>query len=341
MSQISSLRRRPVRATTAFVATTEFVQDGVSTFDRLIEATQVRINAFALLNISPGYRLCFSGSAAPVIHFVLTGQGVFEFPDRPALSVTAGDVVVLPPTCPKTMRTGEGPFIDVRSGDRCQMDLSGLIRVDAGSEAVALKILCGSMGSGASGMHGFFDRLIDPLRDNLQAFPIATAAFELLRSEVAAPAFGTQAVTGALMKACLALVIREHLEELLTLHGVPKDIDHGQLRRAIFHVLDHPGADHSVASLGKLAGMSRTSFARAFIAAFGSSPMAFVQKVRLHHAAELLTTTTLPVKMIAASAGLSRSHFSRAFHAAYGQDPASFRQTASSELESDANGFLD
>ena len=205
-------------------------------------------------------------------------------------------------------------------------DLSGLIQVDAGAEAATLKVLCGSMGSGVVGMRGLFDRLTDPLRDNLHAFPIATAVFDLLRSEVAAPAFGTYALAGALMKTCLALVIRQHLDELLTLHGIPQDIDQGRLRRAIFHVLDRPGAAHSVATLGKVAGMSRTSFARAFMAAFGSSPMAFVQRVRLHHAAELLTTTDLPVKMIAASTGLSRSHFSRAFHAAYGQDPASFRQ---------------
>jgi AraC-like DNA-binding protein len=304
------------------------MQDEISKFDRLIEAMQIRIGAFALLKISPEYRLCFNGSATPVVHFVLTGKGVFEFPDKPALFVTAGDVVVLPPACPKTMRTGEGPYSDVRSSDRCQMDLSGLIQVDAGSKAATLKVLCGSMGSGVVGMHGLFDRLTHPLRDNLRAFPIATAAFDLLRNEVSAPGFGAHALAGALMKVCLALVIRQHLDELLTLNGFPQDINHGRLRRAIFHVLDHPGAAHSVATLGKVAGMSRTSFARAFMAAFGSSPMTFVQKVRLHHAAELLTTTSLPVKMIAASIGLTRSHFSRVFHAAYGQDPASFRQSS-------------
>jgi AraC family transcriptional regulator, activator of mtrCDE len=306
-------------------ATSQNVQDDISTFDRLIDAMQVRISAFALLNISPEYRLCFNGSAAPVVHFVLTGQGVFEFPDKPALFVTAGDVVVLPPACPKTLRTGDGPYRDVRSGDRCQMDLSGLIRIDAGSKAATLTVLCGSMGSGVVGMHGLFDRLAHPLRDNLKDVPIAAEAFALLRSEVKAPDFGTHALAGALMKVCLALVIRRRLDELLALHGFTQDIVQKRLRRAIFHVFEQPGAAHSVATLGKVAGMSRTNFARTFIAAFGSSPMTFVQKVRLHHAAELLTTTDLPVKMIAASTGLSRSHFSRAFHVAFGQDPASFR----------------
>ena len=52
----------------------------------------------------------------------------------------------------------------------------------------------------------------------------------------------------------------------------------------------------------------------------------FLMKVRLRLAAHLLTTTDLPVKLVAKSIGYSsRSYFSRAFRAAYGQDPASFR----------------
>ena len=55
--------------------------------------------------------------------------------------------------------------------------------------------------------------------------------------------------------------------------------------------------------------------------------MEFVAKTRLHHAAELLRGTDLPVKAIAASIGFaSRSHFSRAFRAAYGRDPRAYRR---------------
>ncbi len=82
----------------------------------------------------------------------------------------------------------------------------------------------------------------------------------------------------------------------------------------------------SVDRLAELAGMSRSAFTNRFAQVFGESAIDFLTKVRLRLAAHLLTTTDLPVKLVAKSIGYSsRSYFSRAFRAAYGQDPASFR----------------
>ncbi len=81
--------------------------------------------------------------------------------------------------------------------------------------------------------------------------------------------------------------------------------------------------------------MSRSAFAREFRESFTMSPMEFVTKTRLHHAAELLKSSTASIKVIAASIGFaSRSHFSRAFRDAYGTDPRNFRKTVStSEID--------
>ena len=85
-------------------------------------------------------------------------------------------------------------------------------------------------------------------------------------------------------------------------------------------------------SLAGLAGMSRASFAERFSQLFGQGPMDFVQKVRLRIAARLLTSTDLPIKVIASSIGYeSRSSFSRAFEGAYGAAPANFRSVGGFE----------
>jgi AraC family transcriptional regulator, activator of mtrCDE len=91
-------------------------------------------------------------------------------------------------------------------------------------------------------------------------------------------------------------------------------------------ILTDPGAPHSIALLADRVGMSRATFIRHFMRATGSNPMQFVAKARLDHAAELLRSTTLPVKAIAARIGFNnRSHFSRAFRRAHGMDPSAFR----------------
>ena len=296
--------------------------------DRLIDAMDVRMSAFALLNISAGYRLFFNGSASPTVHFVLSGDGIFQFPDDTVLAVKTGDVVLLPPSCRKTIRTGNEPYIDVRTIDQCRAGLTGLLRVDAGPEPANLTILCGLIGLGVFGSYGLFAALRRPLCSGLHAIPVAQAAFALLRHEIAVPAIATQALAGSLMKACLILTVRQHLDELLAPYGILIEPSQERLRCTLVRVLECPGDPHSVVSLARDVGMSRTSFARVFKATFKMSPMAFVMKVRLHNAAKLLTTTDLPVKMVAASAGLTRSHFSRAFRAAYGQDPVTFRNAA-------------
>jgi transcriptional regulator GlxA family with amidase domain len=92
-------------------------------------------------------------------------------------------------------------------------------------------------------------------------------------------------------------------------------------------ILEKPRAPLSVAELAAAAGMSRTAFTKAFSDAFGQTPMDFVQKTRLHRAAQLFAFTPLPVKVIAGSTGFgSRSHFSHAFRRAYHSDPTAYRK---------------
>ncbi len=85
-------------------------------------------------------------------------------------------------------------------------------------------------------------------------------------------------------------------------------------------------APHTVESLAIEIGMSRSTFADRFSQVFDQSPIEFVLRVRLRLGAHLLTTTDLPIKIIANSVGYeSRSYFSRAFRATYGSDPRTYR----------------
>ena len=98
----------------------------------------------------------------------------------------------------------------------------------------------------------------------------------------------------------------------------------------------HPADDHTVTSLAKRAGMSRSTFARAFRLCFGRSPMELLRTLRLDYAAQLLRGTAMPVKNVGATAGYgSRTSFSNAFQRAFGMAPADYRAAQQSPQRDD------
>jgi AraC-like DNA-binding protein len=295
--------------------------------DRLLQTLDVRLSAFALLHIGSGYRLNFQGSSAPIIHFVLSGCGYMEFDAGSKFQIEAGDVIILPPGCRKAVRPDEGPSIDVRPGNHCEMVSDGLLQVDAGAERgrKQLTLLCGSVSAGLANAQGLFGRLKKPLAEKCGDTTFMSSAFALLREEAATPGFASRALMGAVMKACLTLVVRRRIDDLMEVHEHALGFSDKRLRRVVLHVAECPGTAHTVASLACLAGMGRTAFATAFKDGFGMSPMAFVSRTRMHYASELLTTTDMPIKRISASIGLSRSHFSRMFNEVFGQYPQALR----------------
>ena len=153
-------------------------------------------------------------------------------------------------------------------------------------------------------------------------------ALTLLREEIARPD-RNQAMGVSLLTTCILAAMRD----AMAAENRPGDGQGGgeaqrdaQVARAVAAISDRPGEPYTLDSMADLAGMSRSTFARHFPRVTGTSPMEFLQNVRLKEAAVLLRTTALPVKTVAATSGFaSRSHFSRAFRAQFGADPTAYR----------------
>jgi AraC family cel operon transcriptional repressor len=78
-----------------------------------------------------------------------------------------------------------------------------------------------------------------------------------------------------------------------------------------------------------LAGVSPAHLSRSMRAHYGMTPTAYVQELRLRHAAHLLATTQDPITGIAYRCGFaSPSYFSRCFHIAHRSSPRQFRHQA-------------
>jgi AraC-like DNA-binding protein len=145
------------------------------------------------------------------------------------------------------------------------------------------------------GRFGLFDHLTEPVVADIRAEPAMHAAFDQLLRELGMPGVGSRALSEALMKQCLVLLMRNLLARGGAETALFSAIADPRLARTVSAVLADPGAPHTVQSLAVEAGMSRSVFAERFVAAYGESPFEFVQSARLDHAARLLRISDLPV----------------------------------------------
>ena len=81
-----------------------------------------------------------------------------------------------------------------------------------------------------------------------------------------------------------------------------------------------------VASLARIAGLSRAHFSRVFTRAAGMSPAEYVLHERMKRAAHLLEVTDLSIKAVSLSVGISDpNYFSKLFRRAFSLSPSEFR----------------
>jgi AraC-like DNA-binding protein len=294
--------------------------------DKLLTTLSVHLNAFAVCEIQEGYRLSFDPHEAVTIHYVLSGNGVLQVGNGSKVSFSPNSIIVVPARERQSLGEASPARGETSAEENCKMIADGILQFTAGEGRPSTRILCGMIRASYGGTLGLFDHLSEPIVENAGAVEPLRHAFREMITELASPSVGTRALTEALMKQCLILLLRQHLLH----HSVDSPffatLQDRRLARAVAAILEHPADAHTVDGLAELAGMSRSAFTERFAQVFGQSAIDFLMKVRLRLAAHLLTTTDLPIKLVAKSIGYSsRSYFSRAFRATYGQDPAHFR----------------
>lgn len=105
----------------------------------------------------------------------------------------------------------------------------------------------------------------------------------------------------------------------------------GLAAASLVRVVDFVNADiarpFTVQALAEVAGVSPRHFLRAFQQSTGSTPLRFIQKLRIEKAKELLSRAQTSATEIALDCGFSHAqHFSTAFKKATGETPSSYRR---------------
>lgn len=310
------------------------------TIDRLLTGLLVRAHAFAVCEIGPDHRLLFQPMDAVTIHYVLRGHGTIRVGEN-ADGYVPCSVIVVPAGTSQSLGRHDAPVEAEASGENCGLFADGMVRFAVGDDGDAGEgtvVVCATITASFGGALGVFDQLRSPLVEDFSRDDAVRGVFELLLREVGRPMLGTRALTETLMRQCLILLLRRHLDRLGVGSPLFAALQDQRLARAVAAVIERPAIAYSVDGLADLCGMSRSSFAERFARTFERTPMEFVQQVRLRLGADLLRTTELPVKIIAASTGYaSRTYFSRAFRDRYGVDPSTFRARVADGL---ANAHL-
>ncbi|MCE5326405.1 MAG: AraC family transcriptional regulator [Planctomycetaceae bacterium] len=102
---------------------------------------------------------------------------------------------------------------------------------------------------------------------------------------------------------------------------------HGDLENLWQHVAAEPARRWRVAELARMLGVTRQHFCSLCRAQLGRSPMQELLRLRMEHAAALLTATDVPVARVAPQVGYDDPFvFSRAFKTHFARSPLLFRR---------------
>lgn len=297
--------------------------------DRLLTSLRVEVAPFAVCDVRRGWRLLMPPDGHVSLHFIVRGEGRLRDPEGRVYPLCGGTVFVAPPGRALRVEPTDDAAAELDAAADCSLPEHGLRRLVAGTGESALLMACGAVRVTYGGGVGLFDGLREPLVVDFGEDPRVPAVFEGLLAEQADPGPGSQTMMRALMTQGLIAVLRRLCDSGTCSLPWMQALGDDRLVRALDAMLEAPERPHTLESVARVAGMSRSAFSERFSSTFGRTAMDLLREVRLDRGAELLRTTDLGVQEVADRVGLSsRSYFSKAFRARFGVDPASYRAAA-------------
>ncbi len=298
------------------------------TIEKLLQGLMVEVEPFVICRTMAGLTLNLTALEFTTLHYVVAGSGRLMLEGKAAIALAPGSIAIVPSGLSSQLSGDGEDDKNLTVAKNClPLDL-GLKEVGSADGAGGIVVACSSINATYQKLHGLFDYLVEPIVLHTQKNDSIESVLTALLSEMANPQPGSHEMIALMMKQCLVHVLRRYCESgncqvpWLSALGDP------QLSGVLEQMIDDPGRRFTLDLLADSAGMSRSSFAQRFKESFGRSPMDFLKELRLQRAAQLLQTTSRPIKSIADQVGFeSRSHFSRSFADFFGTTPADFRDT--------------
>lgn len=280
--------------------------------------------------VSMGYSLELGGVNAPGIHYNLVGNGRAVVDNGDPIPLMPHTLIVVPPKSLFRIEVeGTNGFSGLLSiNGRVQNRSPDAIRkVTAGNGDPSLVLVCGYFHATYGACTDLFGGLTEPIFEQFSAEDQVDVKLQAAINELVAQEIGSGAMSAALLKQVIVLLLRRSLVSMNAWVERFSVISDPLVARAFAAMAMRPGDDHSLHSLAHLACLSRSAFVARFTDTIGKPPMQVLRALRLRQAMSQLKASGLPIEAVARNAGYaSRSSFVKAFRRSYGIEPSEVRR---------------
>lgn len=310
------------------------------TFDpvsELLRAVRVRSTVYCRSVMRAPWGFGVEAHGNPAFHLVTSGRAWLQIDGAPDQEELApGDLVVLPAGPRHWLRD------DPRSPTRELEDILASSPPDAhhrlrhGGGGAPTRLLCGGFALDGAGSHPILDSLPPQLivrGSHGRPVPWLAATISLLSVEASSNAPGAAEVVARLADSLLTQALRVALLELQAQDATRlRALRDPLIAKAVALIHSRPGRPWTVGELASEVALSRSEFAARFRSLVGESPVRYITRTRLAHAAALLRTSDASLADIAARSGYGTPFsFGKAFKRTFGIAPGAYRGEANGQ----------
>lgn len=301
----------------------------------ILEAVRIRGSVYFWANLAPPWGVTVPSYQRVIrYHLVLRGHCWVRVEGAPEpVRLDAGDLVAVPHGRSHHLSDGPATSCDPleRLLERADFSREGVLVLGERDAGEQTRMLCGHFAHEADDEHPLFRWLPETIVVRGLTGSHSHWLDGVLRyitREAAAGEAGTTAIVTRVSEILFVHTLRsyatENPERAIGWAGIVDP----WIGPALAQIHDKPGANWSVATLARAAGVSRTGFAARFHKLMGTTPMAYVAHWRLICARTELRDSSLSVAQVAGRVGYrSEAAFNRAFSKAFGTGPGAFRRT--------------
>jgi AraC-like DNA-binding protein len=298
-----------------------------------LRSLSVQSSVFCMSELHAPWGFRVESSTVAKFHLVLAGSCWLRLDDRPPVRLDGGDLVLLPRGDEHSLGDGTGlPSIslgELLQNSRSVDDLT--LRI--GGDGAVTRLLCGGFVLGVELPHSSVSLLPRVLLVDAAALAIGAwlePVLLTLASEAEERRPGTQVMQAKIAEVFIAEALRSWLIDAQS-SGlvVGAELVDEPTAQALETIRQRFNERWTLARLANHVGLSRTALATRFSQRVGDSPMHYLTRVRLSHAAGLLATTRLSHYEIARLTGYStEAALAKAFKRERGETLGAHRAAA-------------